>query len=92
MRSIIETDVGRDLQYIRFNGTPIGGLMGVALYHAIQLLPSLGLSVGEPAPARPGINSIPKMLRCSIFMLQCAITWFIYEPCSMEGARKPRPP
>jgi uncharacterized membrane-anchored protein YjiN (DUF445 family) len=37
MTSIIETNVGRDLQYIRFNGTLIGGLIGVALY-AVQLL------------------------------------------------------
>jgi len=37
MTSIIETNVGSDLQYIRFNGTLIGGLIGVALY-AVQLL------------------------------------------------------
>jgi uncharacterized membrane-anchored protein YjiN (DUF445 family) len=29
--------VGRDLQYIRFNGTLVGGLIGVAL-HALVLL------------------------------------------------------
>ena len=37
MTSVIETNVGRDLQYIRFNGTLIGGLIGVALY-ALQLI------------------------------------------------------
>ena len=37
MTSIIETNVGRDLRYIRFNGTLIGGLIGVALY-AVRLL------------------------------------------------------
>ncbi|WP_274628770.1 DUF445 domain-containing protein [Arvimicrobium flavum] len=29
---VIETNVGRDLQYIRFNGMIIGGLAGLALY------------------------------------------------------------
>lgn len=33
----LELSVGRDLQYIRFNGTLVGGLIGVAL-HAIVLL------------------------------------------------------
>ncbi|HVH40006.1 MAG TPA: DUF445 family protein, partial [Gemmatimonadaceae bacterium] len=28
----IELAVGRDLQYIRFNGTLVGGLAGLALY------------------------------------------------------------
>jgi uncharacterized membrane-anchored protein YjiN (DUF445 family) len=29
---LIEINIGRDLQYIRFNGTLIGGLAGLALY------------------------------------------------------------
>ncbi|MNV80598.1 hypothetical protein D3C71_1742120 [compost metagenome] len=33
----LELSVGRDLQYIRFNGTLVGGLIGVAL-HALVLL------------------------------------------------------
>jgi uncharacterized membrane-anchored protein YjiN (DUF445 family) len=33
----IEAAVGRDLQYIRINGTLVGGLVGVAI-HAVQLL------------------------------------------------------
>jgi uncharacterized membrane-anchored protein YjiN (DUF445 family) len=30
--TLIETNVGKDLQYIRFNGSLIGGLAGLALY------------------------------------------------------------
>jgi uncharacterized membrane-anchored protein YjiN (DUF445 family) len=30
--SLIEINIGRDLQYIRFNGALIGGLAGLALY------------------------------------------------------------
>ena len=30
--SLIEVNVGKDLQYIRFNGSLIGGLAGLALY------------------------------------------------------------
>ena len=29
---LIEINIGRDLQYIRFNGSLIGGLAGLALY------------------------------------------------------------
>jgi uncharacterized membrane-anchored protein YjiN (DUF445 family) len=36
--SLIEVNVGRDLQYIRFNGSLIGGLAGLALYTAEYLL------------------------------------------------------
>jgi len=36
--SLIELNIGRDLQYIRFNGTLIGGLAGLALYTAEVLL------------------------------------------------------
>jgi uncharacterized membrane-anchored protein YjiN (DUF445 family) len=32
--SLIEINIGRDLQYIRFNGSLIGGLAGLALYSA----------------------------------------------------------
>ncbi len=35
--SLIEINIGRDLQYIRFNGSLIGGLAGLALY-SIELL------------------------------------------------------
>jgi uncharacterized membrane-anchored protein YjiN (DUF445 family) len=35
--SLIEINIGRDLQYIRFNGSLIGGLAGLGLY-AIELL------------------------------------------------------
>jgi uncharacterized membrane-anchored protein YjiN (DUF445 family) len=30
--SLIEINIGKDLQYIRFNGSLIGGLAGLALY------------------------------------------------------------
>jgi len=36
--SLIEINIGRDLQYIRFNGSMIGGLAGLALYCAEFLL------------------------------------------------------
>lgn len=35
---VIEVNIGRDLQYIRFNGSLIGGLAGLALYTAEVLL------------------------------------------------------
>ncbi|NYF19916.1 uncharacterized membrane-anchored protein YjiN (DUF445 family) [Xanthomonas sp. JAI131] len=35
----LELSVGRDLQYIRFNGTLVGGLIGVALHAAVTLIP-----------------------------------------------------
>ena len=38
----LENAVGRDLQYIRFNGTLIGGLAGLAL-HALEQ----GLKLGS---------------------------------------------
>ena len=34
---LIEINIGRDLQYIRFNGMLIGGLAGLVL-HAAELL------------------------------------------------------
>jgi len=36
--SLIEINIGRDLQYIRFNGSLIGGLAGLGLYTAELLL------------------------------------------------------
>ncbi len=36
--SLIEINIGRDLQYIRFNGSLIGGLAGLGLYTAEFLL------------------------------------------------------
>jgi uncharacterized membrane-anchored protein YjiN (DUF445 family) len=39
--SLIEINIGKDLQYIRFNGSLIGGLAGLALYIAEYLLRSL---------------------------------------------------
>ena len=36
--SLIEINIGRDLQYIRFNGSLIGGLAGLGLYIAEALL------------------------------------------------------
>lgn len=38
MMRLIEINIGRDLQYIRFNGTLIGGLAGLALHTAEVLL------------------------------------------------------
>jgi uncharacterized membrane-anchored protein YjiN (DUF445 family) len=35
---LIEINIGRDLQYIRFNGSLIGGLAGLALYTLEYLL------------------------------------------------------
>jgi len=36
--SLIEINIGKDLQYIRFNGSLIGGLAGLALYTGEYLL------------------------------------------------------
>jgi uncharacterized membrane-anchored protein YjiN (DUF445 family) len=36
--TLIEINIGRDLQYIRFNGSLIGGLAGLGLYSAEFLL------------------------------------------------------
>lgn len=36
MTTIVETSIGPDLQFIRFNGTLIGGLIGLALYAALH--------------------------------------------------------
>jgi uncharacterized membrane-anchored protein YjiN (DUF445 family) len=34
----LELSVGRDLQFIRLNGTLVGGLIGLALHGALMLL------------------------------------------------------
>ena len=34
----MELQVGRDLQFIRINGTIVGGLAGVVIYSVTQLL------------------------------------------------------
>ena len=34
----IELRVGRDLQYVRINGTLVGGLVGLVLYSIVQLV------------------------------------------------------
>ncbi|PIY05303.1 MAG: hypothetical protein COZ20_03615, partial [Gallionellales bacterium CG_4_10_14_3_um_filter_54_96] len=34
----LELYLGRDLQYIRINGTLVGGLFGLAIYAATQLV------------------------------------------------------
>jgi hypothetical protein len=39
--NLIEINIGRDLQYIRFNGALIGGLAGLALYSAEKLIRGL---------------------------------------------------
>jgi uncharacterized membrane-anchored protein YjiN (DUF445 family) len=36
--SLIEINIGKDLQYIRFNGSLIGGLAGLGLYSGEWLL------------------------------------------------------
>ena len=33
----LERNIGRDLQFIRINGTLVGGLVGLAIYTATQL-------------------------------------------------------
>jgi uncharacterized membrane-anchored protein YjiN (DUF445 family) len=35
----VESSVGSDLQYIRINGTVVGGLAGLAIHGALMLLP-----------------------------------------------------
>jgi len=38
MSDRIELAIGRDLQFIRINGTLVGGLVGLAIYSATRLL------------------------------------------------------
>jgi uncharacterized membrane-anchored protein YjiN (DUF445 family) len=37
----VELQVGRDLQYIRINGTLVGGLVGLLIFIAAKLIPLL---------------------------------------------------
>ena len=37
MTNELERNIGRDLQFIRINGTLVGGLVGLAIYTATQL-------------------------------------------------------
>jgi len=37
MTNELERNIGRDLQFIRINGTLVGGLVGLAIYSATQL-------------------------------------------------------
>ncbi|CKX65310.1 Conserved membrane protein of uncharacterised function [Mycobacterium tuberculosis] len=39
--NLIEINIGKDLQYIRFNGALIGGLAGLALHTAEVFIKSL---------------------------------------------------
>jgi uncharacterized membrane-anchored protein YjiN (DUF445 family) len=39
----IESEIGKDLQFIRINGTLVGGLVGLALHGTVALRPALGL-------------------------------------------------
>ena len=65
----IELHVGRDLQFIRINGTIVGGLVGV-LIHAVSLVlwsvpGRVGTSAGAPAEsARVQVNTRPSRLVC----------------------------
>lgn len=45
MSSLIEEKVGEDLQYIRINGIVIGGLIGVVLYTATEIISAISLHV-----------------------------------------------
>jgi len=42
----IELNIGKDLQYIRINGTLVGGFIGLLLYASSQLLELLRMQVG----------------------------------------------
>jgi uncharacterized membrane-anchored protein YjiN (DUF445 family) len=43
---IVELEVGRDLQYIRINGTLVGALIGTLLFHIGMAIPSLRSAAG----------------------------------------------
>src|SRR3989442_7384734 len=55
---LIEEHAGDDLQYIRVNGTVVGGLAGGLLY-AVHLLLRLGLTSGGAAPISHSPPSTP---------------------------------
>jgi uncharacterized membrane-anchored protein YjiN (DUF445 family) len=42
----IELNIGRDLQYIRINGTVVGGFIGLLLYVSTQLFGLLRVHLG----------------------------------------------
>jgi len=54
--SLIEINVGKDLQYIRFNGSLIGGLAGLGLYSIEFLLRWLDRGTGFKCGDRAGIS------------------------------------
>ena len=41
MSDKLELSIGRDLQFIRINGTLVGGLVGLLIYTLSQWLPAL---------------------------------------------------
>jgi uncharacterized membrane-anchored protein YjiN (DUF445 family) len=41
MTGELERNIGRDLQFIRINGTLVGGLVGLAIHTATQLMRAL---------------------------------------------------
>ncbi|MCP0833560.1 DUF445 family protein, partial [Salmonella enterica subsp. enterica serovar Give] len=47
MSQQIELNIGKDLQFIRVNGTLVGGAIGLVLYLLSQI------------PARPGARPVP---------------------------------
>lgn len=50
MARLAELHIGRDLQYIRINGTVVGGLVGLLLFalsHAGELMDAAGAVLGS---------------------------------------------
>jgi uncharacterized membrane-anchored protein YjiN (DUF445 family) len=75
--SLIEINIGRDLQYIRFNGSLIDGLAGLALYTAEFLLRLLCLASrhrlfpAEPVVAGPARRLNAQESPLASFLLRC---------------------
>lgn len=46
MSALIELNIGKDLQAIRFNGTIVGGIIGAVLYGVTQVLEMVRVSTG----------------------------------------------